>query len=423
MSLCIAFFQNNRILVCADGRVSIQDDNKKYYKVHDNCQKIRQYSDKVLFLSGNLETTDYLFDYLKNNDSIEQIRDKVQAVYNQFDKKWPDEELGAYIFTIEDGIAVMYQMSSDTDFAIDRQERSVQSFAAVAAHSDEAIEYLSDIFAKGTDKDVLEVILDTYEHFADEMVGGYMNYFNVIPEGINEFEKIKIKDYKNLSVFSGSNYKYHCTMDGRLLAQGANVQGSIDCSSLKIAGTNILDTVNKIQGDYLSNNSVGASKLKVNELYVGSGGIRLDSSAVISWGQVNSKPFIPSTASDVGALPVGTYIPTVPSYITSTKITGTSIESCTITGNNIIGGTITSGTVINVGTNCTIGDYLYMNPVNFGGGIVWNNVAEIYIDPVVKKLIVTGTNSTQIGSYGGNTIIRGNVTFPDSSIVGVAKFG
>lgn len=107
---------------------------------------------------------------------------------------------------------------------------------------------------------------------------------------------------------------------GVLSATGANVEGSIDCSSLSISGTDILDSLNKIKGDYLSENSVGASKLKVEELIVGEN-ITMGPNAYISWYNVTNTPYIPQTASDVGALSTSSPMLT---YITSTGIyTGT----------------------------------------------------------------------------------------------------
>jgi hypothetical protein len=60
----------------------------------------------------------------------------------------------------------------------------------------------------------------------------------------------------------------------------------------------------------------------------------------ISFDDLSNKPFIPSTASDVGALPDNTYIPTVPSYIKSTYIDSTTVQSPTIIGGSITGGIV-----------------------------------------------------------------------------------
>lgn len=60
----------------------------------------------------------------------------------------------------------------------------------------------------------------------------------------------------------------------------------------------------------------------------------------ISFVDLSDKPFIPSTAADVGALPDNTYIPTVPSYIKSTYIDSTTVQSPTIIGGSITGGIV-----------------------------------------------------------------------------------
>jgi hypothetical protein len=140
---------------------------------------------------------------------------------------------------------------------------------------------------------------------------------------------------------------------------------------------------------------------------------------VITWDNlpdgVAASSDIPTSPEDIGALPASD----LPSYITKTKITETEIESPTIRGGEIIGGTITGGeiisnTIINVGTDVIIGKNLYLDPSSASTGIKWNGVAQIYIDPPANTLVVTGLNNTQIGHYLGNTVIRGNVSFPDS---------
>ncbi len=60
-----------------------------------------------------------------------------------------------------------------------------------------------------------------------------------------------------------------------------------------------------INGGQIYANSVGANQIKTSELIVGDN-ITMGPNAVIQWNNVKSKPTIPSTASDVGALPAGT---------------------------------------------------------------------------------------------------------------------
>ena len=134
----------------------------------------------------------------------------------------------------------------------------------------------------------------------------------------------------NNGIYLGSsNYNYapfRVSLSGHLVATSADIQGNIDCSSLKIAGINVLDSLNKINGNYLSNNSVGANKLKVNELIVGDN-IQMGPNAYISWNNVSNKPTIPNKASDVGALPTN--------WVGTTYINSEGVYTGTIVANQI----------------------------------------------------------------------------------------
>lgn len=134
----------------------------------------------------------------------------------------------------------------------------------------------------------------------------------------------------NNGIYLGSsNYNYapfRVDLLGNLTATSANIQGNIDCSSLKIAGTNVLDELNRFNGNYLSEKSVGASKLKVNELIVGDN-IQMGANAYIAWNNVTSKPNIPSKASDVGALPTN--------WVGTTYIDANGVYTGTIVANQI----------------------------------------------------------------------------------------
>jgi hypothetical protein len=200
--------------------------------------------------------------------------------------------------------------------------------------------------------------------------------------------------------------------DGKLTATQGNFSGDVDCRSLIV---NNVDVVNEIEILAKSIDD-GILKTGIDGILRIEGDIIMGPNSVITWDNlpdgVAASSDIPTSPEDIGALSADA----LPSYITKTKITQTTIESP-----DIRGGTITSNTTINVGTNATIGKYLYMKP-EYLGGIKWNGVAEIYVDPGGPTLVVTGLNNTQIGHYLGNTIIRGNVSFPDSGGI-TAVFG
>jgi len=83
-----------------------------------------------------------------------------------------------------------------------------------------------------------------------------------------------------------------------------------------------------IVGKFISAISISASQIKTDELVVGTN-IAMGANAYISWNNVTSKPVIP----------------TLPSYITSTKITATTIESPSISAGTITGASISAGTI------------------------------------------------------------------------------
>jgi hypothetical protein len=87
-------------------------------------------------------------------------------------------------------------------------------------------------------------------------------------------------------------------------------------------------------------------------------------------------------------------IPTLPSYIKSTKITSTTIESPSIIGGTITGGSITSNSTIDVITNARIGRKLIFDLGGaFEWGIQWGEGTyppSIYYDPVGNSITIGG---------------------------------
>lgn len=112
---------------------------------------------------------------------------------------------------------------------------------------------------------------------------------------------------------------------------------AITIDGVTITGTHIVGGT--IEGAHISAGILDARQAQVIGLEVGSN-ITMGPNATIGWQQVQQKP---------GNLATTDQIPTIPSYIESTKITKTTIESPNISGSTITGGTIT-GTIIKGGT-------------------------------------------------------------------------
>jgi len=194
--------------------------------------------------------------------------------------------------------------------------------------------------------------------------------------------------------------KFYADVDGKLYAIDMTAQNLTITNELTVGNIPIEEMIasmntgnqNQLSGAVMQSSSISASKIKTDELIVGTN-IAMGPYAVISWDNVSHQPFIPVDAGDVGALPDTTVIPTVPSYITSTKITSTTIESP-----NIVGGSITSDTTINVGTNATIGRNLFLNP-SFYSGINWGSTGvEIYSDSAANTLVLNAPGGVYAGT-------------------------
>jgi hypothetical protein len=71
--------------------------------------------------------------------------------------------------------------------------------------------------------------------------------------------------------------------------------------------------------------------------------------------------------------------------VTADKISVAQLSAISADIGTVNAGSITSNTTINVGTDATINNKLYMNSTNFGNGIKWGSM-EIYIDPFAQSL-------------------------------------
>lgn len=177
--------------------------------------------------------------------------------------------------------------------------------------------------------------------------------------------------------------------------------------------------------------SVKITSAMIENLVVGTN-VSMGANAYISWGNITNRPTIPSSASDVGAIS-STYIDSNGVWtgkinantITSGTITGRTISGGTITGATITGGTISSNSTINVTTDATIGNNLYLGSlsssatkmIRFSGSasVYSTNNSELNIS--AETLYVTGGNLVLGATSGYTTTMQGRVDFSSATIV------
>ncbi|TEB11760.1 hypothetical protein Psfp_03889 [Pelotomaculum sp. FP] len=394
MSLCLALQSKNEIYMAGDSRVSVDIEGKKY-RWNDNYSKIEQVGNYVIFKGSKADVMNKIVERFRRSEINDLAYFKQCCIdeYNDYRNREgakfkPYAEtnkmiVASLIGTIENNIPLVYFISDAVDFNIMKIELPIDKDLQdilLGVSADEAQKIYEDCKFNFDDSDnVFENYKKIYEGVTGDEIGGTLTVFRINNYGITNRQ------------CGLMNSKYINELADYFL-NNRECSGFANCTSLKINSVDILDSMYQIKGDYLSDNSVGISKLKVNELYVGTGGIRLDPSATISWNQVTSQPFIPSTAADVGALSTSwaNGLSSLPSFITSTKITSTTVESPSIVGGTILGGNIISNSTINVTTDLRVGSKIYMNPGSFTSDLVFVDPdVKIYADPVAKSLLLT----------------------------------
>lgn len=242
MSLCTSLFMDGKIHVWADSRVSTEVNGKNYL-VTDDYKKIRQVGNKVIFISGDADLAERVFMRIKPDSSIEVIRNRARSHYNEFVRingskpAYQTEHgigLGIYVFTIETTVPVFYQMHHKNDFEIDRQEPEDKQIFTVAARSDEALEYIGELTSRGGAIDIDEVVMTTYEHLANEFIGGRLYSFLVTAQGIYSVAK-EIKEKRSYPKWRGRQFPYRADHKGNVLAN------KLTANSAQIKSSNFTD--------------------------------------------------------------------------------------------------------------------------------------------------------------------------------------
>jgi len=419
LSLYVYNYTKNFAIIGADTRLCGLKDNS-YYKIHDNACKIINKHNKVFTFGGDYFATNILIDLINKSDydyaELYNICNQLDNEYN-IDKDiyfieltWVAYENNSYVlYNIatynkykiirsipEDNYMSNFFGGIETEKAIDYYNKNINNLNLIDLYKD-IYNFCSNEYIGG---DLILYILKdgksikTYKYnisekcykivgnsgkfnkiemynpttnLLDVEVGNYIGQDGLSKRGIKisngSFEISKAagisngielnptngltitrSDNKFRGTFNATDLNFETSSDNGntwskrfyydSTAQKLVVNGIIDAQDFKINGTSILGD-NKILSNYIETLVVGSNVI-------------MGANATISWSQITSKPTIP----------------TLPSYITSTKITSTTIESPSITGGTITGGSITSNSTINVTTDLRVGDNIYVGNEN-----------------------------------------------------------
>ena len=241
---------------------------------------------------------------------------------------------------------------------------------------------------------------------------------------------------KNTASSTSPNYSDVFSIDANgnvVLKNGVISWGDVNAPSASQTGAlpSNSSILTKLTSDGVYTGSVTTNQLvagtakittgMIENLVVGTN-VSMGANASISWSNVSNRPTIPTTASDVGALP-STYINSegvwtgkvnantiTTGTLSGDKINGGTITGVTISGTTINGATINGGT-ISVDTNISVGDTLTVG-ANFSDGMKeirfrsgYYGSATLNFDPRYDALTISAGN--QIDFYTGRFTFSG----------------
>ncbi len=232
MSLCLCVLHKNGIMISADSRCCYlpEDNSSPQYAITDDCQKLYQVGDKVIFISGFYKLMIGIIDRFKKseNQSISTLENISQTAYEEWKIIYPDlidcgkKIAGALVVaTFENGKGVLYVLdNSVNDWKAERYEGENYPIpATLGSHAPDALQDLKynlkqncKNYIKNNVIDFYKMFYDIYSKYADEKMGGFMHFYSLSPIAIYKKEPIRIPDKKEIKWMNFTD-GVHCHKD------------------------------------------------------------------------------------------------------------------------------------------------------------------------------------------------------------------
>ncbi|MCL6457890.1 MAG: hypothetical protein K6T85_07780 [Gorillibacterium sp.] len=252
----------------ADSRESIFD-NGDHLATGEQVKKIHQVGDKVIFTAGSgVVTTDIVHDFTQANDqSIENLRSIAIKHVNLFVQQYGKGYLGKKTHTadllvgfFEDGKSVLYVMSSEDGFQLQRNEcHNRTDIICCGVRVDEAMEYYNNY---KLNNDVVDMYKGLYKSLANEEIGGELTLYMLNTQGIRE-TKYPIIDSREIRIYEPS--KALSNADKIAIQKGDGSGGNwVDVISMDSDGNAIF--TGKVTASEIEGGSVIGAIIKTAEI-------------------------------------------------------------------------------------------------------------------------------------------------------------
>lgn len=161
-------------------------------------------------------------------------------------------------------------------------------------------------------------------------------------------------------------------MLGLLMKSLSEINGYITTQNVKVLNAKV------IKAGTITADKIGANQITANEIAAGA-----------------------ITADEIQANAVTTD-KILAGAVTAAKMTVEQLSAIAADLGTVTAGSITSDTTINIGTDATIGNKLYIDGSNFLAGIEWTGEnIEIYIDPATNVLVIYSPGTIELNAAGG----------------------
>ena len=249
MSLCLTFFDKNNIVMSCDSRACMISEGK-YYKVHDNAQKIRIVKNKVIFRAGMLRLTDAILDAFEESEKgsieeLQQIAIKLTAPVSKAIKEniinfpfgIPEVLCDLIVAYFKYGKPQIYILRSKDNYKIKKVERSEDIQMQICGIKyNEASDLIDDyIEANGPFDDLIdnwtnnnllpavELAEEIYNTLSYEGIGGDLSIYHIDKQNnIALMQHSQIKDSKEVTCIPDKwrNTSFNVAIGGAIASKG-----------------------------------------------------------------------------------------------------------------------------------------------------------------------------------------------------------
>lgn len=197
MSSCLIVQKKDRLFIGADSALSVKQ-NDKFIRYSNDCIKLHQINNEIMFSSGNLKFANYFLDYYKKEKDILKLSQELKNIClnNNYDKNVYDVEI--IISGIDKDGTYSYQLSQYNNFEpIIHRVLNNNDIKILCAGFSTRLLNKSITKQINDEVELHEAFIKSFKNISCENIGGNLLAYEINKNGISKFIEYKIDDYIN----------------------------------------------------------------------------------------------------------------------------------------------------------------------------------------------------------------------------------